>query len=86
MSFNEQLLEAMTKYVQSRTDEKVVEVHSYESGLKTGGYCETCSYSYIVVEIYYKVEEGHGREAGRLRMMTYDGDFADFIETLSELD
>ena len=47
MSLNKQLLEAMTKYVQSRTDEKVVEVYAYGSGLVTGGYCDTCSYSYV---------------------------------------
>lgn len=86
MSFNEQLLEAMTKYVQSRTNEKVVWVYSYDSGLKTGGFCETCYYEEVTVEISYDVEEEHDRGYGRSRVMTYYGDMGEFIKVLSEFD
>lgn len=86
MSLNQQLLESMTKYVQSRTTEKVVEVYGYESGLRTGGYCETCSYSEVVVEMSYNVEDEYDRGYGTGRMMEYDGDLGEFIKVLSELD
>lgn len=86
MSLNKQLLEAMTKYVQSRTNEKVVEVYAYGSGLVTGGYCDTCSYSYVAVEMSYNVEDEYDRGYGTGRMMEYDGDLGEFIKVLSELD
>ena len=86
MSLNQQLLEAMTKYVQSRTDEKVVEVYSYDSGLKAGGYCETCYYEEVTVEMFYDVEEEHDRGYGTGRVMTYYGDLGEFITVLSEFE
>jgi hypothetical protein len=53
-----------------------VKVVDLESRTAWGGYCETCEYSYVVLDIEY-VDSDSMR-----RTYTYDGDFGEFIREL----
>lgn len=54
-----------------------IEVTGFEEGIAYGGGCETCSYEYIEVEIFYNTAKG-----GKTYVYYYDGTFADLINAL----
>ena len=76
MSLNESINEALTRFVKE-VDKDCDTVTDFEDRTEYGGYCETCSYEYVVVDIYYTTVKG-GRKT-----YTYDGTFSSLIRNLS---
>lgn len=60
-------------YLREKDDLSIQEVRSVEEVTRTGGYCETCYYEELVLEIYYIDLDGNNR--------TYDyyGSLAEFF-------
>jgi hypothetical protein len=73
MSINDSIKEAMVGLL-VRYGKAATEVTSWEDRTEYGGYCETCSYEYVVVDINY-VEA----VTGKRQTYTYDGTFATLI-------
>ena len=57
---------------------EAIEVTSFVEDLVTEGYCETCSYERVVVEIYYKTNDSTNN------YYVYEGDFASLIQELTD--
>jgi hypothetical protein len=76
MSLEESILEALTRFVKE-VDLTCDTVTGFEDRTEYGGYCETCSYEYVVVDIYYFTDNG-GRKT-----YTYDGTFSSLIRNLT---
>lgn len=75
MSLNDSICAALADFLRER-DVDVREVLSYEEEMKYGGYCETCAYEYMVLEITYKDSNN------KTKYYTYDGTFAELIRSL----
>ena len=75
MSLNDNVCAALADFLRER-DVDVREVTSYEEEMKYGGYCETCAYEYMVLEITYEDSNG------KTQYYTYDGTFAELIRSL----
>ena len=75
MSLNDNVCAALADFLRER-DVDVREVLSYEEEMKYGGYCETCAYEYMVLEITYEDSNG------KTQYYTYDGTFAELIRSL----
>lgn len=54
-----------------------VEVTGFDDRTVYEGFCETCSYEYTVVDIFYKDSDGRSKKD------TYEGSFANLIQELS---
>ena len=74
----------LLKLVQ-REKPNAVEVTDWEEDTRSGGYCETCSYDYIVVEVTFKCdrcdEKGHFMSY-RDHTWEYQGDLAELMRAL----
>jgi hypothetical protein len=62
-----------------------VEITDWEEDSRMGGYCETCSYDYIVVEVTFKCgycdEKGHFM-SHRDHTWEYQGTLAELMRSL----
>lgn len=80
-TFEDTFKDLLARYLRSmysRLD--VAEVVSYEQESRSGGYCDTCAYTDIVVEVCYRTSEGD--------VLTHDiyGSMASLVEDLSAFD
>jgi hypothetical protein len=75
MSLADAVFGAMRDWLQ-RKGIDVTEVLGYQESTRSGGYCETCYYTYIVVEIDYRKAD---KTVG---CYVYDGEFSDLIRAL----
>lgn len=53
-----QLRDAFKPLVESRLGVPIRRVVTYEETTVNGGYCETCSFEYVVVKVVFKSSEG----------------------------
>jgi hypothetical protein len=60
-----------------RSGVDAVEVTDWEDRTEHGGYCETCAYEYVVVDITYVDSEG------ARKTYVYDSSFSDLIASLT---
>lgn len=75
MSLNDNICAALADFLRDR-EVDVREVLSYDEETKYGGYCETCAYEYVVLDIMYENSEG------KTKYYTYNGSFAELIRSL----
>lgn len=75
MSLNENICNAFAQFLRDR-DLDVVEVVDWEERTVYDGYCETCYYEYVVVDIEYRDSEG------TVKTYTYDGTFSSLMREL----
>jgi hypothetical protein len=62
-----------------------VEITDWEEDSRMGGYCETCSYDYIVVEVTFKCENCDQKDhlmSHRDHMWEYQGNLAELMRAL----
>ena len=71
--------QALARLVAEKTGDTVTRVTYFDSATRESGGCESCSYSYTVVEIAYDTPERHGR------LYEYRGEFAELISDLDRL-
>ena len=74
--FSEALLDSMLALVRHE-DDTADKVTAYEEVKKSGGYCKTCYYEYIEIEITYTTTEGD------VKVFNYYGDFGELIRELT---
>jgi hypothetical protein len=73
------ILDALTKFLMDQGVTDIVRVTSFQDRTEYGGFCDTCEYTYTVVDIYYdKIVAG-----SKPGVYTYDGSFADLILSLT---
>jgi hypothetical protein len=73
------ILDALTRFLMDRGVTDIVRVTGFEDRTEYGGGCETCEYTYTVVDIYYDrilAASGQG-------VYTYDGSFSELIAALT---
>ena len=70
----------LLKLVQ-QTKPQAVEISDWDEDTRSGGYCETCSYDYIVVEVTFKCNHCH--EKGHF--ISYTDHTWEFSGNLAEL-
>lgn len=78
MSWKDGFYAALLEFVKKNLDVSAAEVTGFKEEEEIRGYCETCSYSTIVVKIDYKNTDG------RHCWKEYEGNFADLIRELSD--
>jgi len=74
MSWYDEMLGAMSKFVSERINEDVT-VSRYEDRTQYEGYCETCSYEYQVIDFY--------DQNGNM-VYTYTGGISSLMDELTE--
>lgn len=75
MSLNENIRYAFAQFLKDRGLD-VVEVIDWDERTVYGGYCETCAYEFIEVDIEYRNSEG------TVKTYTYDGTFSSLMREL----
>lgn len=75
-NFEESFYEAITKWLKSR-DVDAEKVVSVEQDTQVLGYCETCEYTQIIVNISYNDSEGFSQ------LYEYFGSMAEMINDLA---
>jgi hypothetical protein len=78
-NLNNALFASMLKLVKG-SEADAVKVLGYKEVEKSDGYCETCYYEYVEVEISYQKSDG------TTGVYSYYGDFGDLIRTLTSND
>lgn len=78
MSFEDRFYTAVTEYLNAHTDVSADRVTGIDQETYSDGYCETCWYEYIVLEIFY-VEA----DTGAHKIYVYRGNMADLMRELS---
>ena len=73
MSWKDQMMNAMSEFVSDQIGRNVI-VLRYEDRTEYGGFCETCSYDYEVIDFY---------DTDGKMVYTYEGSMADFMEQLT---
>lgn len=77
MTLKANICNALTEWLRKEYPKlKVWQVTDYEEDTRFGGYCETCSYTEIVIDIEF-VDAQNKR-----KNFTYDGSFADLLYRL----
>lgn len=79
MSIDNDLKNAMLKFIQTHGREDAVEVTEYDENTYESGGCETCAWTEWEVDIYYKNDKGEGKT------YTFDGRFSYLIRELDRL-
>lgn len=85
MSWNDTFNEALAKLIERHEGYdgktvKVAEILSYQEDTYDSGFCETCSYTETVIDVYYK------DDAGDTQKYRYFGKFAYLIQDLTSED
>ncbi len=70
------LYTALLEFVQRNGNPKAEYVTGFEDDIEHGGYCETCSYEYIVVRIAFS-------ENGVTKEFVYRSTFAELMQELT---
>lgn len=79
MSYIENIKTDLCKYLKSIKID-CVEVTSFNDSTQWGGYCETCAYESVCVDIYYTNSKGKGKN------YTYDEGLSDLLYALDNLE
>lgn len=74
---------ASLAYIRAEVDADATEVVEYDTATRTEGYCETCSYDVVVVEIRYR---SPNNKFSWPTTHTFEGDMGEFIRKLDEYD
>lgn len=78
MSFEDNFHAAIIKYLASVEDIEATEINFVDQEWKRGGgSCETCSYTYEVIEIGYNTRHKRGKR------YTFKGDMGQFMRSLT---
>lgn len=62
MEYEEKFKDLLTRYLREVEYWDIKKVLTYSQGIKTGGYCDTCFYEEIVVDVSYVDHAGDVRE------------------------
>lgn len=74
---------ALARLVEEETERENVEVTSMEQETRDMGACETCSYTEVVIEIYYTYKAAGGDE--KTAILTYYDDFSSLLNRLDAM-
>lgn len=74
---------ALARLVEEETERENVEVTSIEQETREMGSCDTCSYTEVVIEIYYTYKAAGGDE--KHSILTYHNDFVSLLNRLDAL-
>jgi hypothetical protein len=68
-----------------KTKPEAVEVTDWDESIETGGYCESCSYEEISVDVYYQCNAEGCRRCPTLggHIYSYNGNFAELMKGLA---
>lgn len=75
MSFQDNFYAALLKLLHDQGVEADT-VTGFNDRIEYGGYCETCSYEYVVCDIDYTLK-------GKGKTYTYDADFSTLLSSLT---
>ncbi len=78
MKFKETLFAEMAEYLRKCGVPDVATVVAFEQDTRGGGYCNTCYWEEIIVEIRYRT--GSGDE----ETYTYSGDLGELVRALTD--
>jgi len=73
MTYMDRLYEVIADFLRYEKDIDVQKVIRYDERQETEGYCNTCSYTYMVVNIYY-----HDQDANT-NVFKFRGSLADLL-------
>lgn len=80
MTFEDTFKRVLAKYMRQKVNLPVAKVLSYEQEKYEGGYCDTCYYTEIRVEVVYQ------DTSDREDYWTYYGSMVELIESLAAVD
>jgi hypothetical protein len=74
---------ACLAYIHAEVDSDATEVTGIDTSTREEGYCETCSYTTVVIEISYR---SPNNTFSWPKIHTFEGDMGEFIRKLDEDD
>lgn len=76
---NKNLCQDLKLLVEDTIEQKIRKVVCYDQKTVNGGFCDTCSFFYSVVDIYFKSSDGD------LCVLTIEAEMGDLLRRIEEL-